>query len=166
MIVFLTSAILIYLPWFIFNSAWLGEWLSNPRSLRLRAMAGLVPRLLMYIDFSSAAYYAILMIISAIICFWLYRTKAYNLDLVVLLSFILLPIVHDYDLIQIIPVLDTTKRIKFAALSSIPLWLTILFAYRNDHAWISAAIIAPFVFWFIWRENKQNATIKANNITN
>lgn len=153
MIVFLTAAMLIYLPWFIYNSSWLGEWISNPRSLRLRAMARLVPRLLMYFDLPSITFYAILMIITIIICFWVYRKKAFNLDMVVLLSFILLPIVHDYDLIQIIPLLDNSKRRKIAVISSIPLWFTIFLAYRNDHAWITAALISPFIFWFIWREN-------------
>jgi len=161
MIVFLTAAMLIYLPWFLYNNAWLGEWISNPRSLRLRAMAGLIPRLLMYLDLPLLSFYAILLVITVIICYWVYRKKAFNLDIVVLLSFILLPFVHDYDLIQIIPLLDNAERRKFAVISSIPLWLTIFLAYRNDDAWITAALIAPSIFWFIWREINPKMTKKS-----
>ena len=157
MIVFICSACIIFLPWFAFNSSWLSEWLSNPRSLRLRAMAGLIPRLMMYLNIPTIVFWIIIGLLIILTCIWVIRKKKMDLDIAVLLSFILLPIVHDYDLIQIIPLLNNSKRRIVAFFCSIPLWLTILFAYSNDHAWMSAAVIAPVLFWFIFAKKPGNS---------
>lgn len=149
MIVFLVSSLLIFLPWFFIYPTWFSDWLANPRSLRLRAMAGLVPRILMYFGFQNWIYAIILFCLLITFVYILKRRNAINLDSSVLLSFIILPIVHDYDLIQIIPILDDGKKQIVAFLSSIPLWLTIFFAYRNDHAWITASIIAPILMIYL-----------------
>lgn len=156
MIVFLVSSLLIFLPWFFIYPTWLSDWLANPRSLRLRAMAGLAPRLLMYFGFPNWIYAIILVCLLITLVYILKRRNAINLDSAVLLSFIILPVVHDYDLIQIIPILDDGKKQIVAFLSSIPLWLTIFFAYRNDHAWITASIIAPILMiYFIRRKGNK-----------
>ena len=152
---FFGSTILIFLPWFFVNPNWFIQWISNPRSLRLRAMAGIFPRLMMYLRLPTMAYWGILGIITLLLVFLLFKTKKISLDHFVLIGFMVLPILHDYDLIQIIPILDNRKKRLVAVLASIPLWLTILFAYDNDHAWITASLIAPIllVFSLIKRNN-------------
>jgi hypothetical protein len=144
-LVFLGSITLIFLPWFFVNPNWFSEWIGNPRSLRLRAMAAIFPRLTMYLNLSPIIFWGILGIITLFLLYLIIKTKKISLDRVVLISFMVLPILHDYDLIQIIPILDNRKKRIVAVVSSIPLWVTILFAYNNDHAWITAALIAPIL---------------------
>ena len=170
MVVFITSTVFIFLPWVAYNPSWVSEWLTNPRGFRLRAMAGLIPRLLSYLQLKPIIFWIVITIAVLVIGFWMYRKKAVNLDSLVLLSFIVLPLLHDYDLIQLIPLLDQRKKQIAAALSSIPLWITIFFAYRNDHAWITATIIAPILLWLLINDFKlpekfQNKNKKISNKT-
>jgi len=141
LIVFLTSTLIIFLPWFIYNPTWLSNWLANPRNLRLRAMASIIPRSL------TIATIILLLL-------WLIKIRKLTFDNLILLSFITLPFLHDYDLIQLIPLLDSHKKKVWAVISSLPLWFTIFLAYNNDQAWFTATLISPILFYFFNKERK------------
>jgi len=146
------STILIYLPCFIIFPNWVAHWLNNPRPLFERAMSGFIPRTLLYIFHSETVIYWLSLSILSIFLFiglWFLYGKSLTLYLAVIGSFIVNPLVHDYDIIELIPLLDTPLRIWLAVLSSIPGWLVIIFAYSNDHAWYVYSIIAPFILFAI-----------------
>lgn len=86
--------------------------------------------------------FAVLLIGVAIFYLW---NRQVSLDLLMVWSFVVSPLVHDYDLIQLIPVLEKRKLHMAAILSSIPGWLTILLAYQDDKAWITFTLIAPIL---------------------
>lgn len=154
LIIFLLSTLLIFLPWFIYNPNWVSEWLANPRNLRLRAMASIIPRVLTYFNLHPIIFWLILIFITVSLLYWMINKKQINLDKLILLSFIVLPFLHDYDLIQLIPLLVKKKRV-LAIISSIPLWFTIFFAYNNDHGWFTASLISPFLFYYFHKEPKR-----------
>ena len=154
LIIFLTSTLIIYLPWFIYNPTWVSEWLANPRNFRLRAMAGIIPRSLTYLNLHPLVFWLVLLFISVSIIYWMNKNRTINFEKIILLSFMVLPFLHDYDLIQLIPLFDNQKRRIWALISSIPLWFTILFAYNNDHAWFTATLIAPILFYYFHKELK------------
>jgi hypothetical protein len=138
-IVFVATVSAIYLPCFLIYPGWVGDWLANPRGLAYRAMAGLLPRLLYGLP--APVYWSALLLVSITVFFILRRRM--SLDLFTLLGFIVSPLVHDYDLIQMLPLADTSKKRAVLVLASLPLWFTVLFAYGNDAAWITAALIPP-----------------------
>jgi hypothetical protein len=53
------------------------------------------------------------------------------------------PLVHDYDLIQLIPLLDTRLKQWAAVLAGIPTLIVMAIAYRVDAAWFACTLIAP-----------------------
>jgi hypothetical protein len=152
LIIFLISTSIIFLPWFIHNPKWVLEWLANPRNLGSRAMAGIIPRTLMYLKLHPIIFWLLILIITASIIYVMYKKRQVNFDKIILLSFVIFPLLNDYDLIQLIPLLDNQKKQVWAFMSSIPLWFTIFFAYNNDHAWFTATLIAPALLILIYKE--------------
>lgn len=143
----LSASTLLILPAFVLNPDWPARWLASPRPLFERAMAGLLPRLcLVVMPVQNVAIigisFAFLLIGVAIFYLW---NRQVALDLLMVWSFVVSPLVHDYDLIQLIPVLEKRKLQMAAVLSSIPGWLTILLAYQDDKAWITFTLIAPIL---------------------
>lgn len=141
----ITIAVL-YLPAFLLSPDWLSRWLSRPRPLFERAMSGLIPRtLLSLVAPQSVAYWLILIGAGSLLLIgiWLSNHRRITLDLAVIWSFIVNPLVHDYDLIQLIPLLERPFLRAAAVLLSLPGWLVILFAYGNDAAWYAFTILAP-----------------------
>ncbi|MCD4673692.1 MAG: hypothetical protein K8R77_13595, partial [Anaerolineaceae bacterium] len=153
----ITTAI-IYLPGFLIMPDWPARWLSSPRPLFERALSGFVPRTLLYFfPNQTNGYWLILVALGLLLLLgiWHLYRKQITLDLAVLWSFIVNPLVHDYDLIQLVPLLDTPKRMLTAVLLSIPGWLVILFAYTSNTAWYAFSIIAPGVLGMVlWEQGK------------
>jgi hypothetical protein len=143
---FVITTIVIYLPGFFLVPNWLSLWIKNPRPLFIRALSGFVPRTLLYF-FSpkTIVYWCFLVFIGMILLWviWILNQKKITLDLAVVWSFVVSPLVHDYDLIQLIPLLEKPMLQKVAVLLSIPGWLVIIFAYTNNSAWYAFTIIAP-----------------------
>lgn len=152
LIIFLLSTLIIFLPWFIYNPTWVSEWLANPRNLGLRAMASIIPRTLTYVNVHPIIFWLLLLFITVSFIYLMHKKRLLNFDKVILLSFVIFPLLNDYDLIQLIPLLDNQKRRVLAFMSSIPLWFTIFLAYNNDHAWFSATLIAPALLMLIYKE--------------
>lgn len=137
---------LIFLPVFFIQPDWLIQWLSDPRPLAERAMSGFIPRTLLLLNIPSTMVFWLALILSAAIVFvgiFLFFQKKMTLDLVVLWGFIASPLVHDYDLIQLIPLLDKPLLHRASLLVSIPGWFVILFAYTDNAAWYVFTLIAP-----------------------
>jgi hypothetical protein len=150
---------------------WVSQWLSNPRPIFLRALSGLFPRTLLYLfPQSSPAYWVVLVLlgIGLFLLVWLYCRKKITLDIFVMLSFVVSPFVHDYDLIQLIPMLETTKLRMISILLSIPGWVVLFTQYSNDSAWIVFTIIAPGLLFYLVRQRRQeidkNLTTMASDI--
>jgi hypothetical protein len=141
-LVFAASLAIVYLPWFFVYPNWVQEWLSNPRGLRERAMAGILPRTLYYFNLPPGLYWTILAILAILLFLWL-RKRGLDLDRFVLWGFIVSPLVHDYDLLQLIPVINTPRKRSTALLLSLPLWIVVLFFYNIDAAWYVCTLIAP-----------------------
>jgi hypothetical protein len=143
---FVVSISVIYIPSLILNPSWPLEWLSVPRPMFQRALSGLLPRLLLQLFPSdSIAYWSIWLIIAIALLILVLRLKrrGHLLDILVLWGFVVSPLVHDYDLLQVIPILVTPLLEWGALLLSLPGWWTILFQYANDSAWVTFTIIAP-----------------------
>jgi hypothetical protein len=138
---FAISLSLIWLPWFMVRPGWLLEWLSNPRPLFERAMAGILPRSLLLLGVSSPVYW-LLILVGAVVLLWLLR-RSLSLDICLLIWFVISPLVHDYDLIQLIPLLDTRLKQWAAVLAGIPTLIVMAIAYRVDAAWFACTLIAP-----------------------
>lgn len=153
---FIITAIVIYLPGFFLAPNWPSQWLSYPRPLFMRAMSGFVPRTLLYI-FSPQriVYWFALVFIGLFLLWgiWVLNHKKIGLDLAVVWSFVVSPLVHDYDLIQLIPLLEKPVFQIIAVLLSIPGWLVIIFAYSNDSAWYAFTIIAPGILCAMLYQN-------------
>ena len=140
---FLVGVVIIFLPSFILDPGWISDWLATPRPLALRAMAGLVPRGLAWLTGSGWIFWAIWLVISAGLVFVLHRKGGLTLKRWMLWYFIVSPLVHDYDVIQLIPLIEISKTRKLAVFLSIPLWVVIFFFYSNDIAWFAVTLIAP-----------------------
>jgi hypothetical protein len=142
----LGSMAVLFLPGFIILPDWLQQWLQSPRPLSARAMSGFIPRTL-YLGLASRpllfwlAWGALSLGLLALV--WRLNHRRLTLDLLVLWGFIASPLVHDYDLLQIVPMLETRWLRWGAVLLSIPGWLVILTAYSNDAAWYVFTLIAP-----------------------
>ncbi|MFN3308723.1 MAG: hypothetical protein ACK44E_05875 [Anaerolineales bacterium] len=153
-----STALILYAPAFVLYPQWLGDWLQAPRPFFERALAGLVPRILVSAQLHPTLLWLLLLIITLII--WvslLVYVKSMPFDVWMIGSFIINPFVHDYDLIQLIPFLHTKKEQIIAVLASIPGWLTILLAYQNDQAWFTFTLIAPALLWVKTLEERHQA---------
>lgn len=147
---FVGTMMLIYIPSFIIWPDWPLHWLSSPRPLFERALSGLFPRtLLLMMPQSTSMYWIVLFVLSTALLFlvWRLNQKKLTYDLFMITSFILNPFVHDYDLIQLIPILDNRKMKNIALWISIPCWVVILFFYANDQAWFVFTFVAPALLW-------------------
>jgi hypothetical protein len=128
---------------------WPVQWLSNPRPVFFRAQAGIIPRTLAVIgveigsiNFWIGALLGVIML--GLVCWWInHRRMPMDLWMFVIACFY--PLMHDYDLIQLIPFLDTPLRRRWALIASIPLWWVMLFAYANDQAWFVVTLIPPIM---------------------
>lgn len=143
---FITTVGLLYIPSFAIRPAWLIEWLSVPRPLFNRALSGLVPRLLYLVSSpDNYLYWALWALITVAIlgATWKLKGNSHHLDILLLASFIVNPLVHDYDLIQVLPTIwGPIMRIASVVLS-LPGWWTIVTNYGNDAAWVTFIVIAP-----------------------
>lgn len=143
---FLAGAALIVLPAFWLSPGWLGEWLAAPRPLFERALAGILPRgLLALFSAHSAVYWLALAGLALLLLAGLRRWLAAGKGLKnwMLWSFMVNPLLHDYDLVQLIPLLDGRRERLLAALVSAPGWLVIFTQYDNDAAWLAFTFIVP-----------------------
>jgi hypothetical protein len=141
----LTSG-LIFLPGFIVSPTWVSDWLSQPRPMFSRALSGAVPRLLLLISSPENALYWILWTLLSVLLIgvvWKFKGKSHSLDILILGSFIVSPLVHDYDLIQLVPVILGPWMPAASLVLSLPGWWTIFTSYANDAAWVSFVVIAP-----------------------
>jgi hypothetical protein len=150
----LASMAVLYLPGFIVLPDWMREWLQSPRPLSARAMSGIIPRTLFLGLASQPGLFWlawILLSFGLLALIWQLNHHRLTLDLLVLWSFVASPLVHDYDLVQLVPLLETRRLRWGAVLLSIPGWLVILFAYSNNAAWYVFTLIAPglLVLW-LW----------------
>jgi hypothetical protein len=153
---FLLLALLIYVPGFFLIPDWMSQWLAQPRGLFERALAGLVPRSLYVLlgGISTGAFWLLLVGIAAVLFVgvWLALRRRLTFDSFMLWSFIVNPLLHDYDLIQMIPLLDNRRLRLTAILASLPLWWVIPFAYTNDSSWFLVTLIAPAVLLVYLRQ--------------
>lgn len=141
------------------DPGWFSKWLSHPRPLFERALAGLVPRGLVILGIHGWVFWG-LWIIATLLSFFLilkHVQRKINLDLLTLWYFCVSPLVHDYDLIQIIPLLDSRRLQWVAVILGIPTLLVILFAYGIDQAWAAVTIIAPGLLIFKLKEGAYSA---------
>lgn len=139
------ATMVMYLPGFILIPDWPLRWLNAPRPLFLRALSGLVPRTLLMCNVQGSAFLAILVTLSVSLFWliWYVGGRQIDFDTTLLWGYIVSPLVHDYDLIRLVPCLHDSRQRSTAALLSIPGWLVIFFAYANDTAWYVFTIIAP-----------------------
>ena len=149
LIQFLAASAVIYLPAFALMPDWPIRWLSSPRPLFERAMSAALPRTLLAVGVrsDSTAYWLVLFVAALILLALVYYLgrRCLSLDLSIAWGFVVSPLVHDYDLVQLIPLLDTGHLRLAAILSSLPGWLVIIFMYGNDKAWYVYSLIAPVI---------------------
>lgn len=146
LISFSVTSLLIYLPSFILCPRWVADWLTVPRPMFNRAISSAIPRLLFYVSSpSNVSYWLLWLTISVILVFVVWRIKgaSHSLDVLLLISFIISPLVHDYDLIQVLPTIWGPFMPIASSVLSIPGWWTITTKYANDAAWVTFTIIAP-----------------------
>ncbi len=143
---FAVALAVLYLPAFILRPTWLHSWLSVPRPVFGRAISGAIPRLLLVVGSPGApAYWAMWLVLSVVVVAlaWRLKGRSHPLDVLVLLGFIISPLVHDYDLIQILPLVWGPLMPAAAVVLSLPGWWTVIFQYANDAAWVTFTVIAP-----------------------
>ena len=138
---FVTGAGAIYLPSFIIYPTWPIDWLKSPRPLFERAMSGIVPRTLLLLNLPVKIYWLFLSLFALGLFLLIYKRLTFSRF--ILWSFVISPLVHDYDLIQLIPLLKTPEERRLAILVSLPTWIVIAAFYANDRAWYAVTIIAP-----------------------
>ncbi len=154
----LAGIAVLYIPPFFVSPGWVGQWLASPRPLALRAMAGLFPRGLALALGGGWLFWTMLALLSGLLLYVIWCKGGLNLDRWMLWYFIISPLVHDYDVIQLIPLIETPKERRLAVLLSLPLWLVILFFYSTDVAWFAVTLIAPgLLIYRLWRENGSHA---------
>jgi hypothetical protein len=161
------ATILLFAPGFFLVPDWPSQWLSSPRPLFERAMSGFVPRTLLYIVTPQTTTYWLILIGVAVLILvgvWFLNHKQITLDLAVVWGFIVSPLVHDYDLIQLVPILEKrTRLLVIAVLLSIPGWFVILFAYSSNSAWYAFTIIAPGILCALLYQ-RQKSLMQASQI--
>lgn len=149
---FLVTALVLAMPAFLISPGWVQDWLGNLRPLFPRAMAGIVPRVLLLVQ-TPQVFWIGLVVIALGLFIWLLRLNRgrFPLELAVLWNFVVSPLVHDYDLIQLIPLLRRPKIRRAALLVSIPCWYVLIAKYQHDEAWLVFAFIAPVLIlaWFL-----------------
>jgi hypothetical protein len=154
---FILSLFIMHIPGFLILPDWPLQWLRNPRPLFERALSGLVPRTLQFLFSPDTPPFWILLsaiTIGIFLLVWIRNQKQLSLDLAVMAGFVISPFVHDYDLLQIIPLLETSQLKKAAALLSIPGWFVILFFYATDPAWYAFTIIALGLLWYMLKQRQ------------
>jgi hypothetical protein len=159
-IAFGIGALVIFIPGFLIIPNWVQQWLAQPRPLFERAMAGFVPRTLLIVFHTEGiAYWGLLALIGALLLIGVvlaYRRKL-PFEVFMMCGYIINPLVHDYDLIQMIALLDRPAYYWAAVLASVPTWLVIFFAYGNDSAWYAVTLIPPIVLAVMLRYRNQPA---------
>lgn len=165
-IAFIAVTALLYLPSFLVMPDWVGQWLRAPRPLFERALSGFIPRtLLVTLGEQGAAYWLLLVALGGALLalvWWLHRRRL-TFDLLLLWSFVVSPLVHDYDLLQLVALLDTPRRRFAAVLLSIPGWLVIATAYNDNSAWFWFTIIAPGLLAVaLWEAHQGSASPKSS----
>jgi len=146
LISFLVTVGLIYLPSFLLRPSWLLEWLSVPRPLFGRALSGAVPRFLLFLASPDDSVYWVawaLLALAVLGVTWKMKGNSHPLDVLLLASFIVSPLVHDYDLVQVLPTIWGPWMPIASVVSSLPGWWAITTNYGNDVAWATFAVIAP-----------------------
>ena len=155
---FVIVGLLIFLPGFLMIPNWVQQWLAQPRALAERAMAGIAPRsLLLVFHNQGIVYWGLLALIAAILFIGVvlaYRRKL-PFEVFMMCGYVINPLVHDYDLIQVIALLDRPVHRWAAVLASIPTWLVIFFAYGNNNAWYAVTFIPPIVLAVMLRYRNQ-----------
>lgn len=155
-VAWLATTLLLYLPGFALMPDWPARWLSYPRPLAERAMAGFLPRTLLYLfPTRSDLYWPTLVFLGSLLlaAVWVLNHKKLSLDPIILWGFVVSPLMHDYDLIQLVPLLENPLLSRIAVWLSIPGWWVILFAYGNNHAWYLFTLIAPGLLGaLLWRQ--------------
>jgi hypothetical protein len=157
---FLAFTAALYLPGFLFYPDWPLQWLSRPRPLFERALSGLVPRALLGAGLAGWVFWGLLILLAGalLLALWLLNQRRLDFDLFLLWSMVVNPLVHDYDLILLVPLLETTPMLLAAILLSIPGWWVILAAYSNDAAWAAFTLIAPGLLSFqLWHRARRRA---------
>lgn len=135
-----------YLPTLLVRPTWPIEWLTTPRPLFERALSAMVPRLMLgLLSPGVPAFWAIwgLTSFGLLALIWRQKASGHPLDILVLWSFVVSPVLHDYDLIELIPIIRGRTMWLMAVLLSIPGWWTITTHYGDDAAWITFTVIAP-----------------------
>jgi hypothetical protein len=135
-----------YLPGFLLIPDWLFQWLRNARGISERALAGIVPRLLVIL-FGEPPHlkFWILLTVCGLALLLIMRSRPITFRRWEFAGFLLSPFTSDYDLIQLIAILDK-RTLPIAAIASIPTWIVIFTAYENDHAWIAVTLIPITLF--------------------
>jgi hypothetical protein len=142
---FVAALAALYLPSFCLMPDWPLRWLGAPRPVFERALAGWLPRTLLFVaQPGQMAYWVALAVGPAALLALVWRAAGGRLtfDLVMLWSFVVSPLVHDYDLIQLLPLL-AEGGLPLAVVLSLPTWWVIVTAYANDAAWYAVTLIAP-----------------------
>jgi hypothetical protein len=153
---FLVGVGSLYIPSFILYPTWPLDWLQSPRPLFERAMSGFVPRTLLLLKLSPYLYAVLLISISLLTFLLLY--KRFSIDRFIIWSFVISPFVHDYDLIQIIPLIKSTRQKILAVLLSLPTWVVIFTAYANDTAWHVVTLVGlGLLFFYVWIDQSQGS---------
>jgi len=137
---------LTYLPSFLVQPTWVAEWLSVPRPLFGRAISSAVPRLLFNISSPGSLVYWLLWLVIAIAILglvWRVKGSSHPLDILILVNFTVNPLVHDYDLIQVLPTIWGPFMPLASVALSLPGWWTMVTNYGTDAAWVTFIVIAP-----------------------
>jgi hypothetical protein len=142
---------LIYLPSLIIAPTWPLDWLSASRPLFERAMAGFVPRTLVILMGTGPWMWLAWAGVTLPALLFLLRRRP-DFATFLLVGSVFHPLIHDYDLIQLVPVLNTPHLQRAALLASVPTWVVIVFAYGNDRAWYVVTLIPLVTAWVAWRE--------------
>jgi len=74
---------------------------------------------------------------------WKLKGNSHSLDVLLLASSVINPLVHDYDLIQILPTIWGPIMPLASVALSLPGWWTITTRYGIDTAWVTFSISAP-----------------------
>lgn len=91
-----------------------------------------------------------------LVLIWRLWGNGHPLDILVLWGFVVSPLVYDYDLLQIIPILTLPVLEWVAILLSVPMWWTIISQYSNDAAWVTFTILAPgLLAVYIFKNNSE-----------
>lgn len=142
---FLGCAVLLYVPSLLILPDWPLQWLAVSRPLFYSAMAGILPRILIeFLSPSGLVFWLLWLIVSlALLVYVLRRQRPLNLDTLMLWGFAVSPILHNYDLIQLLPLLENKTLRAAALILSIPAWVLMFVAYTNKEAWAYFTLFAP-----------------------